>query len=140
MKKIERLHARGTVFRYPYAWQPEDPAGPQPKDRPVCLLLELETSAGAVFLGIVAISDKPNKERGMSMPVPADEMKRAGLTDMRMAYVHLDQYNIDRRSNSYTYDPKVQPMGAFSRAFTAALAETLAQNIRTRRALRIDRA
>ena len=76
----------------------------------------------------------------MSTPVPADEMKRAGLKEMRMAYVHLDQYNIDRRGNSYTYDPKVKPMGAFSRAFTAALAKTLAQNIRTRRALRIDRA
>ena len=137
--KIARTHARGSVFSYPYKWRPEDPEEPQPKNRPVCLVLEVSTTSGMFLLVIAAISDRRNESRGLSIPIPAEELKHAGLSEDRLAFVHLDQYNIDRRQNSQIYNPNARNLGFFSPAFTARIAGLLAENIRDGRAKRINR-
>jgi hypothetical protein len=135
----EKPALRGAVLKYPYKWRRETPEDPPPKQRPVCVIFEIRMPDGNMSLAIVAISDKPNRTRGMSLEIPPEEFPGAGLSQFRVAFVHLDQYNIDRRDNSYNFNPKVKPMGAFSTRFTARIAAELAANIRAKRALRIDR-
>jgi hypothetical protein len=135
-----RLHVQGTVFKYPYLWlHQRDRERDHPKQRPACLIFELEKSGGKMTLAIVAISDLRSSAKGSCIEVPQVERQRAGLSDFREAYVHVDEYNVVRQSQSWSYDPRTPPLGRFSKTFIMRIAKALAENVRAGRATRIDR-
>ena len=138
--KTEQVHVDGTVFRYPYLWRHRAHSEePPPKHRTVCLIFKLKAGPRHTSLAIVAISDRAGDDPMMSIRVPEEERLRAGLNEFRNAFIHLDQYNVDRAGNSHNFDPGTRILGQFSGHFVGRLAAALAANIRAKRATRIDR-
>jgi hypothetical protein len=135
-----RLHVQGTVFKYPYLWAHQRNEDiDNPKARTACLIFRLEKPSGEAVLAIVPISDLPDSADHACLEVPRDEMKRAGLSEFRRAYLHLNEYNVDRESSSPSYNPRTPPIGKFSKQFIVRVGKLLAESIRAGRATRIDR-
>lgn len=125
---------QGDIFKYPYLWKHElnKPADHQ-KERPVCLTLKLERQPGMTVLALLPISDQPNTDQTLSIPVPPSELKLSGLSQFREAYVHLSEVNFDRRENSYSFNPNAKVLGRFSKDFLQRVAKQLIININEKR-------
>ena len=136
--KTRSPHGPGTVLKYPYVWR-GSPGTPEPKLRTACLMLKKVLAPGHTVIAIVSISDMPGPAPEFCIAVPPLEMERGGLSAFRNAFVHLDQYNVDRAENSFHYNPAGPALGTFSAQFVARLAKTLAHAVRIGRAERIDR-
>lgn len=136
--KAERFK-HGHVFKYPYKWQYMVSKEEQPKERPVCMVLKIERPVGGSAVAIVPISDRPTDEPGLSLEVPTDEAAMAGLSAFRRAHVHVNELNLDRTWNSYSFNPNTRIMGRFSKAFTSRISRQLVDNIKNGRAKIIDR-
>jgi hypothetical protein len=125
---------QGDIFKYAYRWKHElnKPADHQ-KERPVCLTLKLERKPGLTALALLPISDQPNTDRALSIPVLPSELKLSGLSQFREAYVHLSEVNFDRHENSYTFNPRAKVIGRFSKDFLQRIAKQLIINIKEKR-------
>ena len=134
------LPTLGGVFRYPYLWTHQrDKNLDHPKLRPACMMFEIARPGGDAMIAIVAISDLRNPDSGACIEIPETEKLRAGLDEFRKAYVHLNEYNIDRKHASSTFNSRLPVLGRFSKPFFIKLSQALAANIRMSRATRIDR-
>lgn len=129
--------ALGQVFRYSYKWA-HAPNLDEPKERPACLVLKIG-GPGGVKLAIVAISDQPSREEGLSIEIPQVEIARAGLSSHRSAYIQLSEVNLDRLENSHTFNPRAKILDSFSKSFVSLIGKKLAANIRSKRAVTILR-
>ena len=133
--KIETTQVLGFVIMYPYRWHIEAPEDPPPKDRTACAILEYGDFSER-FIALVAISDRMSEG---AIELTSEEIKSAGLSGFRKAYVHVVHYNLDRKTNSLSYNPRQKPKGRLPRALTMRVAAKLLENIRAGRALRITR-
>jgi hypothetical protein len=125
----------GYVILYPYNWQPEQSEDPAPKERTACATLEYGGQGNRMIV-LVAISDL--KSEG-AIQLTAEEIFQAGLLGFRKAFVHLGHYNVDRKVNSFTYNPRQKPKGRLSKALTQKMALSLLANIRSGRTIKIAR-
>jgi hypothetical protein len=131
---------QGDVFKYPYRWQyemhkPDD----NQKELPVCLALKVERKPGLTQLAILAISDQPNVDPSLSIPIPQTELELSGLSQFRKAFVHVSEVNFDRRENSYSFNPSAKILGRFSKIFLQRVAAQLIINVTEKRATIIER-
>lgn len=120
---------------YPYKWRPEQPEDPAPKDRTACALFEIGVVTDRKIV-ILPISDRPSEG---AIELTADDISRAGLTGFRRAFIHIDQYNLDRKSNSYSYNPRQKPKGRLSKSNLELVAGKFLQNVKAGLATRIVR-
>jgi hypothetical protein len=120
---------------YPYKWHIEHPDDPPPKDRTACAILEYGDGNNR-WIALVAISDKPSEG---AIAMSQDEIRAAGLSDFRSAYVYLNHYNVDRKTNSFSYNPRQKPKGRLTKALTIKVAAKLLDNIRSKRTMKITR-
>lgn len=120
---------------YPYRWRIEQSEDPPPKDRMACAILEYG-DINERQIALVAISDRVSEE---AIELSPEEIAVSGLSSFRKAFVHVGHYNLDRKANSYTYNPRQKPKGRLPKALTIKVAARLLENIRTGRAVRITR-
>jgi hypothetical protein len=125
----------GHVILYPYRWTREQPEVPSPKDRTACAVLEYGGIDNRLIV-LLAISDQPNEG---SIELSSDEITKAGLSGFRKAFIHIAHYNIDRKTNSYTYNPRQKPKGKLTKALTQRLAAKLLETVRSGRSIKITR-
>ena len=62
----------------------------------------------------------PDAERD-ALEIPATEIRRAGLADVKQSWIILDDHNRDTLETSFYLEPAAR-MGAFSRTFRAQVA------------------
>jgi hypothetical protein len=120
---------------YPYKWSPEQPEDPPPKDRTCCLVLEL---GGGNYreVVIVPISGHPSSA---AIEMTPEDIRRAGLSSFRRAYIHPDQHNLDLLRGSYFFNPRQEPLGKLSKRLLRSVTRELAGHIKSGRAQRIAR-
>jgi hypothetical protein len=133
--KTDSNQILGYVIMYPYRWRVEQPEDPQPKDRTACAILEYGDLSNRLIV-LVAISDRSSEG---AIELGAEELKGIGLSGFRKAYIHVTHYNIDRKVNSLTYNPRQKPKGRLPRTLTIKVATKLLHNIRSGLAVRINR-
>lgn len=133
--KNDPVQLLGHVIMYPYKWRIGQPEEPPPKERTACAVFE-HGEASRRMIVLVAISD--HQSRG-SVELSVEDIKRAGLSGFRKAFVHLDQYNLDLKTNSFTYNPRVKPRGRLSKALTLKIASLLLEGIQSGRSIKITR-
>jgi hypothetical protein len=133
--KTDQTQVLGFVILYPYRWYINQPEDPPPKNRTACAILEYGDFSERLIV-LVAISDR--KSEG-AIELTLEEMTSAGLSSFRNAYVHVTHYNLDRKANSLSYNPRQRPKGRLPRALTMKVAAKLLENIRAGRAIKITR-
>ncbi len=103
---------QGDVLSYPYRWKHQPPASVEhPKDRPACIALMLKDRNGADVLTILPISDLAPDDISTAIELLPGELAAMGLSDRRIAYIHVSEANIDDISNSFTVSPKTRIIG-----------------------------
>jgi hypothetical protein len=120
---------------YPYRWSIEQPEDPAPKNRTACAILEYGDSHHPLIL-LVAISDKPSPD---AIAMSQADIKQSGLSDFRKAYIHLGHYNLDRKYNSFSYNPRQKPVGRLPKHLIIKIAAKLLDNIQSQRTVKITR-
>ena len=130
----------GAIIEYPYLWRWQQERGETEgrKERPGCAILALHGSDGFTHLALLAISSQPAGAGQTAIEVPEIELRRAGLTDAKRAWVTVSEYNYDVAERSWYLDVGRQPLGRFSKSFMARLATAATPLFRRGRA-RIDR-
>lgn len=129
----------GTVIDYPYLWSWQALRGEDAgrKDRPVCVVLALQTS-DVTHLVLLAISGTPPRSGQDTIEIPALERRRAGLLEWKDAWITVSEYNYDIAERSVCLDPDARIYGRFSRTFLAKVAERFRPHLAGREA-RVDR-
>jgi hypothetical protein len=130
----------GDLWNYPYlwAWQAERGEEEGRKRRPCAVALAVRKHQGQMEVILLPVtSQQPPAERS-HVEVPEIERKRAGLDEMIRLWVICDEFNADLPEQSFYFEPRAR-LGAFSRSFTKILQSALAEAIRNRRAITINR-
>jgi hypothetical protein len=129
----------GAVVNYPYLWRWQQERGETEgrKERPVCVVLALHAES-LTHLAILAISSRPPDADQVAIEVPEIECKRAGLSELKRAWITVSEYNYDIAERSFYLDPNAPILGRFSRSFMMQLAGAAAPLFRGVKA-RIDR-
>ena len=120
---------------YPFKWDPNASEDPQPKDRTCCLVLQLGRGKNENVI-VLPISDKPP---AVGIEMTQGEIKLAGLSGFRRAFINVDYYNIDTVIDSYTFNPRVGTLGKLTKSLLVRTAHCLAENVRAGRANKIMR-
>jgi hypothetical protein len=124
---IESLRA-GTVFFYPYLWRWQVDRGISfGKDRTCCLAFTAHSRSGTEVLIVVAISDQKSEN---CLEIPPRERVLGGLDQSRLAYLHLNEVNIDPSTGSFDRPPNPRILGRLSREFMNKVTQQLADNIK----------
>ena len=136
---MSSLLQSGTIVEYPYLWRWQQDKGETEgrKERPACVLLALP-AGGVTHLALLPISSRPPAGDQVAIEVPEIECKRAGLSELKRAWVTVSEYNYDIAERSFYLDPGVPPLGRFSRSFMMQLAKQAAPLFRRPHA-RVDR-
>lgn len=133
----------GDVIWYPYlwTWQAERGESEGRKNRPCCMMVSrVDRKTRKTLLFLFAISSQPPTQAGSAIEVPALERRRAGLHDLKQAWVTVNEYNLDVLEDSFYYGPGSAPLGRFSDAFVRTILTELKGAIEERRlAGRVDR-
>lgn len=104
----------GDVIRYPYLWHWQHAAGRlnAEKDRPVCLALVMRDEAkDLTHLVLLAISGTPPYPEQRALEVPPLEIKRAGLSLFKQAWITVGEYNYDIAERSFFLEPRQRRNG-----------------------------
>jgi hypothetical protein len=133
---IDRFR-RGTVISYPYLWQ-HDSTG-NPKDRPACVAINMLDRNGKTVLALAAISDQKGSSAEGAIELSSDDLRSAGLSSARRAFVHLGEVNIDRPSNMLNFPPGARVWGRLTEKTLRRLSYQLAENLKTKKVVVIKR-
>ena len=130
----------GAIIVYPYLWRWQRERGETEgrKDRPVCVVLKVHGADGLTHLALLAISSQPPAAGRVAIEVPDIERRRGGLSDLKRAWVIVDEYNYDIAQRSFYLETDRPALGCFSRSFMMKLAGK-AKVLFQRRQARIDR-
>jgi hypothetical protein len=135
----EKLHL-GSVIQYAYLWHHDRVKGVEyPKDRPACILLKLDAGQGFFHYALAPISDQKPKNPYDGFEIPSTEIKRGGLNVSRIAYIHLNEINLDSTYNSVALHYQMATKGRFSGAFVQKVTKQLIENIRMKRTVIVRR-
>lgn len=126
---------QGDVIAYPYRWK-HQPASTveHPKLRPVCIAIRLKKAKDQDTVVLLPISDLPPANKADAVALGLAELRAAGLTDRRKAYVHLTEANIDNVFQSLTFNPKAEVLGRLTepslrRVLAEVKKQLLAKNL-----------
>lgn len=131
----------GDIVSYPYLWHWQHEAGRvnAEKDRPVCLALALpDKNKALTHLIIVAISGTSPLPEQRTIEIPDLEIKRAGLSAYKRAWVSVDEYNYDIAEKSFFFEPNQRLRGRFSDVFLRQILREVRQTIEVQSG-RVDR-
>ena len=117
----------GAVVNYPYLWRWQQERGETEgrKERPVCVVLAVRAE-GLTHLALLAISSRSPDADQVAIEVPEMECKRAGLSELKRAWITVSEYNYDIAERSFYLDPNAPILGRFSRSFMMQLARAAA--------------
>ncbi|MFY9294861.1 MAG: hypothetical protein WAP03_29885 [Methylorubrum rhodinum] len=134
----------GLVVRYSFLWSREHDGGEREgrKDRPVCLVIPLDVSEGAVVVFPIT-TQEPLPGRN-AVAIPDTERRRLKLPGDRPCWLMLDEANSDVMPGSYHLVPiETRPprfaYGRFSPAFMRVVLRTLSRLIRSRQVRIVER-
>ena len=122
----------GDVVDYPYLWHRQHEQGRTnaEKDRPVCLALVLpDKTRDLNHLSVVAISGTSPFPGQKALEVPALEIKRAGLSTYKRAWVTVGEYNYDIAETSFFFEPGQPHRGRFSNVFLKQILREVRKTI-----------
>jgi hypothetical protein len=128
---------RGTVLSYPYQWQHSQIENP--KDRPVCVSINMLDRNGKTVLALVAISDRKGSLAHGSIELSHEDIKSAGLKTSRRAYVHLGEVNIDRPTNMLNFPPRMRVWGRLTESTLHRISDQLIENLKAKKVIVINR-
>lgn len=123
----ERIES-GLIVAYPYLWRWQHDEGRDnaEKDRPVCLALVLrDTVQGLTHLVILAISGTPPFKGRRALEIPMLEIRRAGLSTYKRAWLTVDEYNYDVAERSFYFEPNQKPRGSFGPRFMEEVRQAI---------------
>lgn len=111
----------GDVISYPYlwAWQSDRGETEGRKDRPTVVAVSMAGREDDIVV-LLAITGSPPGDRA-ALEVPQLELRRAGLSEFRRAWIILDEANFDSARRSWYLDPSGEPRGRLSRGFLRKL-------------------
>jgi hypothetical protein len=89
-------------------------------------------------LALLAISSRPPGADQTALEVPEIECRRAGLSDLKRAWITVSEYNYDIAERSNYLDVNQPPLGRFSRPFMMRLAAAFSPLFKQTQA-RVDR-
>ena len=114
----------GSVLHYPYLWKWQEERGETEgrKERPVCMMLAIPRGK-QTHLILLAISGTPPRSDQTALVIPPLERRRAGLREWKDGWITVSEYNYDVAETSFYYDPNVEILGQFSKAFLGKIAE-----------------
>jgi hypothetical protein len=132
--------AAGDVIRYPYLWRWQSTRGESEgrKDRPTCLVLAVRDKVRKTHLVLLAITSQQPADDRRALEIPELERRRAGLDDTKQAWIMVDEYNYDIAEQSFYFDSRQKPLGAFSRRFLGEIASAFKPTLQGN-ANRVDR-
>ena len=131
----------GAIVTYPYLWRWQHERGESEgrKERPVCVVLAVhDPKSGMTHLALLAISSRPPNSDQRAIEVPQIECRRAGLSELKQAWVTVSEYNYDVAERSFYLEPDEPVLGRFSKSFMMRLAGEIFPLFRARLG-RIDR-
>jgi len=132
----------GTVIHYPYLWRWQRERGETEgrKERPVCIVVAVQNPRDALtHLALLAITSQAPASAQSAIEVPEIECRRAGLSDLKRAWITINEYNYDIAERSYYLDLSRPILGRFSKPFMVRLATAVAPLLAKKQA-RVDRA
>lgn len=118
----------GLVLNYPYLWRWQHQAGQDnaEKDRPACLAIALwHEPQKLTHLVILPIPGTPPFKDRRALEILALELRRAGLSIFKQAWLTVDEYNYDIAERSYHLDANQIPRGSFSPRFMEAIPQAI---------------
>jgi hypothetical protein len=129
----------GEIHRYPYVWLRQAALGRTEgeKNRPCCLLMSLPAGDDAV-LYFMPISSSPPRSVEEAIEVPSIELRRAGLSEFKQAWLYLE-FNKDSLRRSWYFDASQPPIGSFSPIFFASVARSILEAARAGKGRIVDR-
>lgn len=133
---IDRFR-RGTVISYPYRWQ--HLLIDHPKERPVCVAINMLDRNGKTVLALVAISDQKGSSEEGSIELTREDLKSAGLASARRAFVHLGEVNLDRPSNLLNLPPGAKVWGRLTEQTLHRVSAQLVENLKAKKVVVINR-
>lgn len=112
----------GEVYEFSYLWKRQAERGEETrrKDRPVCLAVTAGHDPTALFLFPIT-SQKPARGRH-AITIAEIECRRANLTPP--SWLVIDELNYTTTDNLVDF-VGLSPLGAFSSAFLASIAERI---------------
>jgi hypothetical protein len=131
----------GDIVSYPYLWhwQHEEGRVNAEKDRPVCLALALpDKSKALTHLIIVAISGSSPLPEQRAIAIPDLEIKRAGLSAYKRAWLSVGEYNYDIAEKSFFFEPHQRIRGRFSDVFLKQILREVRRTVEIQSG-RVDR-
>jgi hypothetical protein len=131
----------GLIVSYPYLRRRQAEVGQDnaEKDRPVCLAIVLhDPRQDLTHLVILAITSTPPQPEQRAMEIPALEVKRAGLSTLKRAWLMVGEYNYDVVERSYYFEPNEKPWGRFGPRFLEEIRRTI-RPLLAQREGRVDR-
>jgi hypothetical protein len=131
----------GTVVAYDYLWRWQHERGEVEgrKEKPACVAISLvHPVTKQTHLVLLAISSQEPRDPNDALEIPQMECRRAGLSDLKRAWVTINEYNYDIAETSYYFDQDRAPLGRLGRAFMKQVALAIAPMMRKPSA-RIDR-
>lgn len=131
----------GQILDYPYLWQWQQERGESDgrKPRPVCVVAAVRGAGdGLTHLALLAITTSRPGEGRTAVEIPEIECRRAGLVDVKRAWVVVDEYNYDVAERSWYLEPAAAGEGRLSKPFMMKLAVAFT-TARRRAPSRVDR-
>lgn len=115
----------GQILDYPYLWQWQQERGESDgrKPRPVCVVAAVRGAGdGLTHLALLAITTSRPGEGRTAVEIPEIECRRAGLVDVKRAWVVVDEYNYDVAERSWYLEPALAGERRLSKPFMMKLA------------------
>jgi hypothetical protein len=108
---------------YPYLWLRQRDRGEIEgrKARPVCVALAISDSKGMTHLALLPISGQPPGVDQRALELPPIEVRRAGLSEWKRAWVYISEYNYDIAERSFYLEPGADARKKLSSRFMALI-------------------
>ncbi|MCO5067059.1 MAG: hypothetical protein M9924_22090 [Rhizobiaceae bacterium] len=120
------LLKKGTLLHYDYVWGHERNkavAENRPltsvnakKPRTACVMA-VRHRGGYTHIALLSVSSQPPHPEQRAIEIPETEIRRAGLSPSRPAWITVSEYNYDIVELSYVFNPNQTPRGRFSLHF-----------------------
>ena len=126
---------QGDILFYPYRWKHQKSGAIDfPKDRPACIALILKNIQGEDVLTFLPISDLKSVDPATAIELSPFDLTAMGLSEKRLAFIHLSEANVDDINNSLTISPKTRiigrlPQSTLKRMLTLLRTQLVTKNI-----------